>query len=871
MSRLFGINVLLVVAALLAVAGWAMGAAGPAAPPPPSVRGTPGQAEQAAVMNFMEIARSEAGKPVSAEQFVAPYMPEPADLIGLAPTAAPALPRLFEPAAPQAGFQLNSPSPAASFLALEDNNASIPPDTHGSAGPNALMVTLNTQVRIMNRTGGVTSTVALNSFWSLVNGGSGAFDPKVLYDPYGGRWIVVACDDSRSASSGVLIGASQTSDPTGLWNLFKVDGDAANLLWVDYPSIGFNKDWIVVHVNMFTISGDNYSTGHTYVFNKAAMYNNAAPSAPFTLFTDPDGTTNPALTHDAALSTVYLLQTFSSAAGQLRLYSITGAVGSESLNGPTTITSPEAWVSQPAGGADFAPQSGSAQLIQVNDARMQNLVYRNGSLWAAQTIFLPAGGTPTRSSVQWWQLTTGGVIMQRGRIDDATGTTFYAFPSIAVNKDDGVLIGYSRFSASQFASGNYSFRAAGDPADTLRADTVLKAGEAPYFKTFSGTRNRWGDYSHTVVDPVNDTDFWTIQEYAATPSGGFDRWGTWWGRIVPPAVATATPSTTPTSTATPTGTPTPTRTPTPTSTPSIPDLIVESIDTAPTFIATSQPITVSAVIRNLGAAMSTPVRVELYADDSPAGCSDPGFFNWSGVALAGGAAVTLTTTHPGFGTDGQHSFVVYADSFCQQAEFNEANNTLTKTVQVGQSRLYLPMIMNSPPGVVLNGDFEQGATTWTQFSAQGWPLIINTGFPQGIAPRSGTWAVWLGGDDMETAAITQTVYVSPINPYLAYYHWADSAENFCSFDYAFVNINGLAVDTFALCGATNTSGWAKRVINLSSYAGQTVALSFKITTDQTVNSNWFVDDVAFQTTSTLAGGAGQTQTAAPDVATPRRR
>ena len=26
--------------------------------------------------------------------------------------------------------------------------------------------------------------------------------------------------------------------------------------------------------------------------------------------------------------------------------------------------------------------------------------------------------------------------------------------------------------------------------------------------------NRWGDYSSTVVDPVNDTDFWTVQEYA---------------------------------------------------------------------------------------------------------------------------------------------------------------------------------------------------------------------------------------------------------------------------------------------------------------------------------------------------------------------
>src|SRR5206468_12969140 len=63
-----------------------------------------------------------------------------------------------------------------------------------------------------------------------------------------------------------------------------------------------------------------------------------------------------------------------------------------------------------------------------------------------------------------------------------------------------------------------------------------------YFKTFGGTENRWGDYSNTSVDPTNDTDLWTIQEYAATPSGGFDRWGTWWGKVVPGG--TVTPSAT---------------------------------------------------------------------------------------------------------------------------------------------------------------------------------------------------------------------------------------------------------------------------------------------------------------------------------------
>ena len=63
-------------------------------------------------------------------------------------------------------------------------------------------------------------------------------------------------------------------------------------------------------------------------------------------------------------------------------------------------------------------------------------------------------------------------------------------------------------------------------------DVELKAGEAPYTKDFGSGRVRWGDYSATVVDPLNDIDMWTIQEYAATPDSRGDRWGTWWGQLI---------------------------------------------------------------------------------------------------------------------------------------------------------------------------------------------------------------------------------------------------------------------------------------------------------------------------------------------------
>lgn len=505
-------------------------------------KGVAGVADRQATVNFSELAEQEARAPRTpqAPKVIHAPMPGPresGDRVSSTDTssasAAPADP------APTT----LSPLPSTNFQALPDDTTAIPPDTHGAVGPNHVMTVHNSQVRIQSKTGVTAATVGLDFFWASL-GNPNAFDPKVLYDPYGQRWIFTACANLRLATSAVLIGVSQTSDPTGAWNLFSVDADATDVVWADYPSIGFNKDWIVVQLNMFTVAADAFTRSNIYVFTKSSLYNNTAPSAPFRLFQDINaGTQTPAITYDVALATMYLVGTWTNATGTLRMSTITGAVGAESYTAGTSfpdVVDTLGWAFS-GGTTALAPQLGSTQTIATNDTRMQNCVYRNGSLWCTHHIFLPAT-TPTRASVQWWQLSTAGAVTQRGRVDDATGATFYTFPSIAVNANSDVLIGYSRFSASQYASANYSYRASTDAANTLQVDAVLKAGEGVYYKTFGGPSNRWGDYSSTVVDPSNDLDMWTIQEYAATPVGGTTdgtgRWGTWWGKIAG-AVASA--------------------------------------------------------------------------------------------------------------------------------------------------------------------------------------------------------------------------------------------------------------------------------------------------------------------------------------------
>src|SRR5260370_11757011 len=113
-------------------------------------------------------------------------------------------------------------------------------------------------------------------------------------------------------------------------------------------------------------------------------------------------------------------------------------------------------------------------------------------------------------------------------------------------------MGYARYSPNEYVGGFYSFRADTDPSSVLQAEAALKTGEPPYLRTGgSSGLNRWGDYSNTSVDPADDTSFWTIQEYAASPSS---TWGTWWGPVVLPPAAfqiSLTPSNTTLTTAVP--------------------------------------------------------------------------------------------------------------------------------------------------------------------------------------------------------------------------------------------------------------------------------------------------------------------------------
>ncbi len=416
----------------------------------------------------------------------------------------------------------SDPTPAAdaNFSGVSDNGHA-PPDTMGAVNSRFVMTVVNGTYRVQDRSGNILSSVSESSFWAS-DGAVNPGDPNLIFDRSSGRWFLTAGDSGATDSGAVDLAVSQSDDPTGTWSRFRYKVPSFGE-WYDQPLIGVNQTTVVLSVNV--AGGPSRPGGvfraDVFLFDKTQLLNGLASPA---ITSTSDGALCPAVVLDSGVTTNYLVQT---AGSPIRLFDVSAA-GVRQL---ASIPSPAAWASYPPQRLDFSPQLGTGVKINAGDSRLHSLIMRDGFLWLAHTVFLPQNA-PTRSAIQWWKLTTSGLLADFGRIDDATGGVSYTYPSIAVNRNDDVLIGFSQFTSSEYASGAYAFRASTDPPGSFRAPVVLKAGESVYNKA---SPNRWGDYSNTVVDS-DDLSFWTIQEYASTSS----RWGTWWAHVPNQALQPAT-------------------------------------------------------------------------------------------------------------------------------------------------------------------------------------------------------------------------------------------------------------------------------------------------------------------------------------------
>jgi hypothetical protein len=186
---------------------------------------------------------------------------------------------------------------------------------------------------------------------------------------------------------------------------------------------------------------------------------------------------------------------------------------------------------------------------------------------------------------------------------------------------------------------------------------------------------------------------------------------------------------------------------------------------------------------------------------------------------------------------------------------HEIGDNLAASAQVeatplaGTGRLILPLVIVGLPAQIglPNGGFEAGATGWEIGSVQQQPVIVAAGdLPTGVAPRTGQNAAWLGNSDNETAFVQQQVVVPQSAPTLTYWQRISSAESRCHYDYVSLWVNGEVVGSYGLCAGTASTGWTRHSLDLEDYAGQIITLRIQVTTDGSIGSSLFLDDVGFQ-------------------------
>lgn len=171
----------------------------------------------------------------------------------------------------------------------------------------------------------------------------------------------------------------------------------------------------------------------------------------------------------------------------------------------------------------------------------------------------------------------------------------------------------------------------------------------------------------------------------------------------------------------------------------------------------------------------------------------------------------------------------------------------------GNKKLLLPLVFKPQPPqpeyLIKNWNFEQGRMYWTEYSKNGYPTIYSTssGLPSSLTPTSGSWASWLGGSYNEVSSISQQIKIKPQSRLTARIYIVSQETN-CTNDYFYVLVNGAEHFKYGLCDDHETGGWGYLHVGLSAYANQTVIIKFEVRTNDSLNSNVFMDDVEWEIT-----------------------
>ena len=407
------------------------------------------------------------------------------------------------------------PAPTTKLNINGVNNGSYPHDPSGAAGGNYYMQAVNaTTYRIINKLTGTTITTgSLGNLWSPATPNDG--DPIIMYDRFADRWFI-----SQFGVSGnkIYVGVSTTNDPGGSYYTYTFTSPA----FPDYLKFSI---W---HDGYYMTS--NQSSQKVFAFERNVMLTGGVARAVYASFNPPDGggffCPLPAdADGNGGLPTSGACPIFS--------YSDNGWGGGNTdavqiyqmaVNWtPTTPTATISFVAAVPTAAfdgsynaqwnDIAQPGTTQKLDGIGGVVTYRAQWRKWSGYNTVVLTWGVKISTTQRSIMWAELrqnqSTGAWSMYQQGIYNPDN--YYRWvSSIAMDDAGNISLCYTKSGSSTVYPGlYYTGRLSTDPLNQMTfAEGTAVAG----LVSQTGGINRWGDYSHTSLDPDGAT-FWHTAEW----------------------------------------------------------------------------------------------------------------------------------------------------------------------------------------------------------------------------------------------------------------------------------------------------------------------------------------------------------------------
>lgn len=397
---------------------------------------------------------------------------------------------------------------------------------------------VNTNIYMRNNTTNTVSPVkSLAAFTTPINSFHDEFDPKVLYDPVADRFILTCLVGRVDTNSKIIIGFSQTNDPTGNWNLYTLPGNPLNnSLWSDYPMWALSEKELFFSINLL-YNDSSWQTGFNetiiWQIKKDSAYAGLPMSSVMHHNIKYNGKSLRNLCPAKGGSKLYTpnmffvsSRNFASQNDSIFIAEVKDTIGSP-LNGVTVKVSKsnQMYYMPPNGRQTIATQS-----LATNDARVLGAFYENNKIQYVQNTNNPANNHVTVyygiiDNPQSASPIATGYIINNDTVD-------FAYPNISyagLNSSDNTAVITFDHSSNKILPGISAIKA--DAQGNFSKVLRIKNGLKP-INLLTDNLERWGDYSGSQRKYNNPGEIWMSGCYGYQYSIGFQNaHGAWIAQI----------------------------------------------------------------------------------------------------------------------------------------------------------------------------------------------------------------------------------------------------------------------------------------------------------------------------------------------------